>query len=100
MAILEGKKVTKRFAGLVAVDKVDFELKQGEILGLIGPNGAGKTTLVNVIAGAYPPSDGDILFMGKRVTAALPFLFFKAHRSRKSSRFIRRFAPSFTAGSW
>ena len=73
MAVLEGKKVTKRFAGLVAVDKVDFELEQGEILGLIGPNGAGKTTLVNVIAGAYPPSDGDILFKGNRVTGLKPY---------------------------
>jgi branched-chain amino acid transport system ATP-binding protein len=51
MVVLEGKNITKRFAGLLAVGDVDFYLQQGEILGLIGPNGAGKTTLVNVLAG-------------------------------------------------
>jgi branched-chain amino acid transport system ATP-binding protein len=65
--VLEGRGVTKRFGGLVAVDHVDFELYRGEILGLIGPNGAGKTTLFNMIAGAFPVSSGEILFKGKHV---------------------------------
>ena len=68
MAILEGKNVTKRFAGLIAVKEVDFQLNQNEILGLIGPNGAGKTTLVNVIAGVYAPSEGHIHFKGKEIS--------------------------------
>ena len=68
MAILEGKNITKRFAGLVAVGDVDFYLQQGEILGLIGPNGAGKTTLVNVIAGVYAPSEGDVLWKGSCIS--------------------------------
>lgn len=73
MAILEGKNVTKKFAGLIAVDQVDFKLERGEILGLIGPNGAGKTTLVNVIAGAYAPTDGDIFFKGNRISGLKPY---------------------------
>lgn len=73
MAILEGKNITKRFAGLVAVGDVDFYLKQNEILGLIGPNGAGKTTLVNVIAGVYVPSDGDVYFKGKKISGKKPY---------------------------
>ncbi len=73
MVILEGKNITKRFAGLLAVSQVDFSLKQGEILGLIGPNGAGKTTLVNIIAGVYTPSDGETFFKGKRISGKKPY---------------------------
>jgi branched-chain amino acid transport system ATP-binding protein len=51
--ILTGEKVTKTFGGLIAVSSVDFEVREGEIVGLIGPNGSGKTTLINCIAGFY-----------------------------------------------
>jgi branched-chain amino acid transport system ATP-binding protein len=73
MAILQGKNITKRFAGLVAVNSVDFSLEREEILGLIGPNGAGKTTLVNMISGVYPPSVGDIFFKGEKITGNKPY---------------------------
>jgi branched-chain amino acid transport system ATP-binding protein len=73
MTILEGRNIVKRFTGLVAINAVDFYLKQGEILGLIGPNGAGKTTLVNVIAGVYAPSEGDVHFKGKPISGKKPF---------------------------
>ena len=73
MAILEGRHITKRFSGLIAVKKVDFQLNENEILGLIGPNGAGKTTLVNVITGIYPPSEGDIHFKGKLISGKKPY---------------------------
>jgi branched-chain amino acid transport system ATP-binding protein len=73
MAILEGKNITKRFAGLVAVSAVDFSLQPREILGLIGPNGAGKTTLVNMISGVYAPSEGEVFFKGKKITGRKPF---------------------------
>jgi branched-chain amino acid transport system ATP-binding protein len=73
MAVLEGKKITKRFAGLVAVNDVDFSLDRQEILGLIGPNGAGKTTLVNVISGVYHPSVGEIYFKGQKISGTKPY---------------------------
>ncbi|MBW2057835.1 MAG: ABC transporter ATP-binding protein [Deltaproteobacteria bacterium] len=68
MKILEGKGVTKSFGALRAVDRVDFSLQEGEILGMIGPNGAGKTTLFNVIAGVYPPSEGQISYRGEVIS--------------------------------
>ncbi len=73
MTILEGKNITKRFAGLTAVNKVNFKLEKGEILGLIGPNGAGKTTLVNVIAGTYPPTEGEVYFEGNNISGLKPY---------------------------
>ncbi|NWF54510.1 MAG: ABC transporter ATP-binding protein [Syntrophaceae bacterium] len=72
MALLEGKKVTKAFGALKAVDEVDFEIPEGEILGLIGPNGAGKTTLVNLVTGTYPVSGGEVFFKGKPITGLKP----------------------------
>jgi branched-chain amino acid transport system ATP-binding protein len=73
MVILEGRSITKRFAGLVAVNDVDFTLEQGEILGLIGPNGAGKTTLVNVISGVYAPTVGRVYFKGVEISGKKPY---------------------------
>ncbi|KGD90089.1 branched-chain amino acid ABC transporter ATP-binding protein [Achromobacter sp. RTa] len=66
-AILEIRNVTRRFAGLVAVNQVSFTLGEGEILGLIGPNGAGKTTLVSLISGTLQPTHGEILYQGKQI---------------------------------
>ncbi|MCD6680003.1 MAG: ABC transporter ATP-binding protein [Burkholderiaceae bacterium] len=67
--ILEVRELTRRFHGLIAVDRVSFRLARGEILGLIGPNGAGKTTLVSMINGTLKPSAGDIVFEGRSVRA-------------------------------
>ncbi|MEO7031349.1 MAG: ABC transporter ATP-binding protein [Herbaspirillum sp.] len=72
-AILEVNHVTRRFAGLVAVNDVSFKLEQGDILGLIGPNGAGKTTLISLISGTLLPSEGEILFEGKQITKMAAF---------------------------
>jgi len=66
-AILEIRDVTRRFAGLVAVNQVSFTLTEGEILGLIGPNGAGKTTLVSLISGTLAPTHGEILYQGQPI---------------------------------
>jgi len=68
-ALVEVRKLTRRFGGLVANNDVNVDVNQGEIVGLIGPNGAGKSTLFNQIAGAYPPSSGTIAFEGRDVTA-------------------------------
>lgn len=65
--MLEVKDLTKRFGGLTAVNKVDMSVEKGEIVGLIGANGAGKTTLFNMIAGAFPPSEGTITFNGREI---------------------------------
>ena len=65
--ILEGKQVTKRFGGLVAVDHVDIALQKNEIVGLIGPNGAGKTTLFNMISGTMPMTEGELFYHGKKI---------------------------------
>jgi branched-chain amino acid transport system ATP-binding protein len=72
MRILEGKSVTKYFGGLAAVHNVDFDIKQGEIVGLIGPNGAGKTTLFNLISGALPTTAGEIRYKDEKITSLKP----------------------------
>jgi branched-chain amino acid transport system ATP-binding protein len=64
--------VSKRFRGLVAVDRVACEVAQGEIFAVIGPNGAGKTTLFNLIAGALRPDEGTITFQGARIDGLRP----------------------------
>ena len=71
--ILQSKAVTKKFGGLIAIDKVTFEIEKGEILGLIGPNGAGKTTLFNTITGFLTPEEGSIQFDGKEMVGLKPF---------------------------
>jgi len=60
-SILEVTELTMDFGGLRALDHLDLEIKQGEIVALIGPNGAGKTTFFNCITGIYPPSEGEML---------------------------------------
>jgi ABC-type branched-subunit amino acid transport system ATPase component len=71
-ALLEVRKLTKRFGGLTAVTALDFDLREGEILGLIGPNGAGKTTTFNVIAGTYAANEGEIRFAGGSILGLAP----------------------------
>lgn len=60
MSLLKVNKVRKEFGGVVALRNVDFEVNEGEILGIIGPNGAGKTTIFNCITGVYDLTDGTI----------------------------------------
>lgn len=66
--ILRLSSVCKNFGALRVADDISFSLEAGEALGIIGPNGAGKSTLFNLIGGALPVSDGQILFAGEDIT--------------------------------
>ena len=72
MLLLETKNLTKYFGGLAALSNLQFNVIDGEILGLIGPNGAGKTTLFNIITGFFSPTNGIILYEGKKITGLKP----------------------------
>ncbi len=74
MSILNIKGLTKCFGGLVALNEVNFEVKDNEILGIIGPNGAGKTTLINVVSGIYKATKGEIFFNGTDITNLPPHI--------------------------
>lgn len=67
--MLQVRKLKKSFGGVTALDSLDMEINDSEILGVIGPNGAGKTTLFNVISGYFPPSSGEVHFGGEDITA-------------------------------
>jgi branched-chain amino acid transport system ATP-binding protein len=67
--MLELASLSRVFGGLVVIDRLDFKVEPGEIVGILGPNGAGKTTLFNMIAGVLPPSAGRILFANRDITA-------------------------------
>ncbi len=66
--LLELQDLTINFGGLVAVDQVNLQLEEGQVVALIGPNGAGKSTVFNVITGIYPPTGGKVLFKGQDIT--------------------------------
>jgi branched-chain amino acid transport system ATP-binding protein len=68
MTILKTENLTRHFGGLAALEHVNMELRENEILGIIGPNGAGKTTFINVIAGIYLPTQGKIFFDEQDIT--------------------------------
>jgi branched-chain amino acid transport system ATP-binding protein len=68
MPILQVQEVTKTFGGVLALNRVSFDVREGEILGIIGPNGSGKTTIVNCITGFVKMSSGRIFFRGKEIT--------------------------------
>ena len=67
MSLLKTTNLGISFGGLRAVDDVNIEIKEGELIGLIGPNGAGKTTIFNLLTGVYKPTDGDISINGTSV---------------------------------
>ncbi len=70
--LLEVRKLSKRFGGIVALNSVDVEIREGELVGIVGPNGAGKTTLINCITGIYKPEAGKVVFLGEDITGKAP----------------------------
>ena len=72
--LLQIKGITKRYGGLTAVNEVSFAVKEHEILSVIGPNGAGKSTLFKLIASFVPPSGGEVLFKGTRISGLSPHI--------------------------
>ena len=67
--LLRATEITRRWGGLVAVNKVSLALKRGTVHAVIGTNGAGKSTLINILSGEIPPSDGKVELLGQDVTA-------------------------------
>ncbi|PMR72043.1 ABC transporter ATP-binding protein [Billgrantia endophytica] len=65
--MLETRGLTRRFGGLVAVNEVDFDVRENEIHAILGPNGAGKSTLINLLSGEFPPSEGEIRFQDRPI---------------------------------
>jgi branched-chain amino acid transport system ATP-binding protein len=72
--ILDVKNLGKRFGGLQAVDDVSFIVPAGSIKSIIGPNGAGKTTIFNMVAGAFPPSSGSMIFENRDISKLPPYV--------------------------
>ncbi|CAA9443909.1 MAG: hypothetical protein AVDCRST_MAG01-01-3905, partial [uncultured Rubrobacteraceae bacterium] len=70
--VLQLRRGTKRFPGVLALDEVSFGLMPGEVRALVGENGAGKSTLIKVITGVYQPDEGEVLFQGEEVSFSSP----------------------------
>lgn len=82
MTYLNVKDVSMHFGGLIAVDKVSFEVHDGEIISIIGPNGAGKTTLFNMLTGVYKLTEGEIFLDGNPIHNKDPQDIVKAGMAR------------------
>jgi branched-chain amino acid transport system ATP-binding protein len=85
-ALLDAKGLTRRFGGVVALDRLDLAVEPNEILGLIGPNGSGKTTFFNVMTGIYGADEGSVTFGGADITRASPRAVYNAGISRTFQR--------------
>jgi branched-chain amino acid transport system ATP-binding protein len=97
--LLRGRGITRRWGGLVAVNKVSLELQRGQVHAVIGTNGAGKSTLINILSGEIPPSDGTVELMGENCRLAAqaavqkPWLWWQdAQRCSESTAAARRAA--------
>ncbi|WP_417525879.1 ABC transporter ATP-binding protein [Marinovum sp.] len=70
---MEMKNITLRFGGVVAIQDISFDIREGEIRAIIGPNGAGKSSMLNVISGFYHPQEGEVWYKGSRRPAMKPY---------------------------
>ena len=71
--LLKVSKLYKNFGGVQAIHDLNFDLTEGELLGLIGPNGSGKTTAINLITGFVKPTEGKIFYHGRNITGRAPY---------------------------
>ncbi|HZQ12132.1 MAG TPA: ABC transporter ATP-binding protein [Pseudolabrys sp.] len=85
-ALLEARGLSKRFGGVLALDRLDFAVAENEIIGLIGPNGSGKTTFFNVVTGIYGADEGSVTFAGADITQASARAIYRAGISRTFQR--------------
>jgi branched-chain amino acid transport system ATP-binding protein len=72
MSLLELSSITKFFGKLAALEDVELNVEEGEVLGIVGPNGSGKTTLINIISGYYRATRGTISFNGEKISGLRP----------------------------
>ncbi len=84
--LIEARGLSKRFGGVLALDGLDLDVAQNEILGLIGPNGSGKTTFFNVVTGIYGADAGSVTFNGADITQASARAVYQAGISRTFQR--------------
>ena len=92
--VLSVENVTMQFGGVVAVDNLNLEVNEGEIVALIGPNGAGKTTAFNVITGVYAPSNGRVSFKGNCIVRNHPTgKMKKMYKGEHADMYTAQFAP-------
>jgi len=71
--LMEMRGITLRFGGVVAINDISFDIREGEIRAIIGPNGAGKSSMLNIISGFYTPSDGEVWYKGARRPQMKPY---------------------------
>ena len=92
--VLSVENVTMQFGGVVAVDNLNLEVNEGEIVALIGPNGAGKTTAFNVITGVYAPTNGRVRFNEECIVRNHPTgKMKKQYKGEHADMYTARFAP-------
>ena len=71
--LMEMRNITLRFGGVVAIQDISFDIREGEVRAIIGPNGAGKSSMLNVISGFYTPSEGEVWYKGSKRPPMKPF---------------------------
>ena len=92
--VLKVENATMQFGGVVAVDNLNLEVNEGEIVALIGPNGAGKTTAFNVITGVYAPTNGRVTFNGECIVRNHPTgKMKKTYKGEHPTMYTAHFAP-------
>ena len=93
--VLKVENVTMQFGGVVAVDNMNLEINQGEIVALIGPNGAGKTTAFNCVTGVYEPTNGRVSFLGEPMVENYPQgKMQKLYAGEQKGMFTRKLSPT------